>query len=138
MSEIDGVETSFANEAGTLVRVSLRPGADREKVAREVNRILSEESGDRVPLPSGAETSPGTAEAVPGGQPASAALEREKWRDSAQVARQAEAATLTARRRLLVLALLVGCVLVFALLWWRRRRRRDEPSRPQAAHQLIQ
>ena len=51
LNGIDGVESSSAsvgNPEGTLVRVSLRPGADSAKIAAEVQRVFSEAVKDHL------------------------------------------------------------------------------------------
>ena len=118
MGQIEGVEMSFANESGTLVRTSLRPGADPEKVAREVQRILSEEA--ESPDTPRTTVEAGSPLSLRGGT-AATALREEQWRDSSQVARQAAERDGPKRRSFLLLALLLACVgLGLALLWWRR------------------
>jgi hypothetical protein len=76
LNGIDGVESSSAsvgNPEGTLVRVSLRPGADSAKIAAEVKRVLSEAVKDRSPVPL---TRPAIA----------AALQQKEWLDPKQLA----------------------------------------------------
>ncbi len=122
LSQIDGVDSSFANEPGSLVGLTLRPGADPRQVAREAQRALSEEAALRWALPSrGKETAPLT------GREAAAALQKEEWHDREEVARQA-AAILAAEARAsgsrfpwLLLALLLLCA---AVGYWALRRRR--------------
>jgi hypothetical protein len=120
LSQIDGVENSFANEPGSLVGLSLRPGADRRKVAREVERVLSEEAGERGTAPPRAEEAAALA-----GPAASAALRSERWIDRDEVARQATeiaaAESQVSPRRLLWL--LLALVPLCAALWWRTTRR---------------
>jgi hypothetical protein len=113
LEQIDGVECSFADESGTLIRLSLRPGADPGKVAGAVRRVLSEQAGDYVPVP------------LDGGA-AAAALQREEWRDKSQVAEFAATERGTSARRApaVLAALLLGCAAVgLGLLWWRHRSR---------------
>jgi hypothetical protein len=129
LNQIDGVESSSANESGSLVRLCLRPGADSAKVAAQVRRILDEETREHVPVPPGEGTAP------LGGQSAVEALQKEQWRDSAQIAQQtaAEKPAPGRRRPLLLLALLlVGAIAGLTLLWWCIHRR-AEPSRPHSA-----
>jgi hypothetical protein len=120
LSQIDGVENCFANEPGSLVGLSLRPGADPRKVAREAQHVLNEEAKERGAAPPRAE------EAAPlTGHAASAALRAERWLDRDEVARQAaEIAAAEGQappRRLLWL--LLALVPLFAALWWRTTRR---------------
>jgi hypothetical protein len=119
LGQIDGVESSFANQSGTLVRTSLRPGADPAKVAREVQLVLSEEAGNRDTTRSNAGVPP------LGERSANTALREEKWRDSTEVARQAAAGETpgdapVSRWPGWLLALLVCVALGLALLWLRR------------------
>jgi hypothetical protein len=113
LDQIDGVESSFANESGTLIRLSLRPGADPGKVAGAIRRVLSEQVRDRVPVPLGERA-------------AAAALQREEWRDKSQVTEfPATEMDTSVRRAPAVLAvLLLGFAAVgLGLLWWRHQRR---------------
>lgn len=48
--KIDGVEKSLANRSGTMARVSLAAKANREKVAREVQKILTDRRRNPVPV----------------------------------------------------------------------------------------
>jgi hypothetical protein len=122
LGQIDGVENSYVNESGTLIRLSLRPGVDAERVATEVRRTLKEQVEDR------------TAVRLGGGE-ASAALRREEWRDerrvAASVAAEMQAAEMRAAEgqsseesplRGVLLALLLGGIAVVLWLLWRRRR----------------
>jgi hypothetical protein len=115
LDQLDGVECSFVNESGTLIRLSLRPEADPAKVAEGVRRILRQAGEDGVPGPPGREASP-LGEAA-----AAAALLEEQWRDRTQeVAALAATDPLTSVR--LALALLLVCVVVaLRFLWWWRR-----------------
>jgi hypothetical protein len=124
LNQINGVEGSYANEPGSLVRVSLRPDADPGKVAGAVRQVLKTEGGERDPAPPGEEAAP------LGERAAAEALRQEQWRDSSQVARQAaEAARETSLNRLLAL-LLAGAVVLLAVLCWRSRGHRpDKPPR---------
>jgi hypothetical protein len=113
LDQIGGVDCSFANGSGTLIRLSLRPGADPAKVTGTVRRVLSEQLSDRVPVPLG-------------GRVAAAALQREVWRDKSQFAESAatEMGTSVRRAPALPAALLLVCAAVgLGLLWWQHRRR---------------
>jgi hypothetical protein len=122
LSQIDGVESSFANEPGSLVRLSLRPGADPRKVAREVERVLSEEAVGRSTVPLREVAAPLA------GPAASAALRAERWTNREEVARQAaeivaaEGPASQGRFPWLLLGLLLLCAA--GGLWALRRRRR--------------
>jgi hypothetical protein len=50
LDKIAGVEKSFANRAGTMLRVSVAPSADRGKVAKAVREILTRENRKAVLL----------------------------------------------------------------------------------------
>jgi hypothetical protein len=122
MEQVTGVEVSYANqrgsadESGDLIRLTLRPGADPEKVVRGVQRILNEEFGDRVAAPLT-------------GAKAAEALQGQEWQDKTRGVEFAQSQSRAeARRRsaLLLALLLVGCAAVGLGLLWRRRRRRTE------------
>jgi hypothetical protein len=44
LDQIEGVEKSFANRTGTMLRVSLAPSADRDKVAEAIRGIMTREN----------------------------------------------------------------------------------------------
>jgi hypothetical protein len=124
LNGIDGVESisaSVGNPEGTLVRVSLRPGADNAKIAAEVQRVFSETVKDRS--------------AVPLTRPAAAlALQEKEWLNPKQLADIAVTDLGTPKGRapvLLVALLLAAMVLVLGLFGWRYlRRRQADSSRP--------
>jgi hypothetical protein len=128
LEEIDGVESCFVNEPGTVIRVSLRPDADPGKVAGEVDRVLNEQTAESADGPAG-----GTA--LPPGE-RGAAISQERWRDSRQVASQAAAERRASLRNWLVLLVVCVIILLLGLLYWRRRRRRDDRARPGPAVHL--
>jgi hypothetical protein len=121
LNGIDGVESSSAsvgNPEGALVRVSLRPGADRAKIAAEVQRLLSEAVKDRSPVPL---TSPAAA----------AALQQKEWLNPEQLADLAatDLSTSEGRAPVLLVALLLGAVVVvLGLFGWRHLRLRQAGS----------
>jgi hypothetical protein len=53
LDKLDGVAGSSANYTGTLVRVTLAPGADRAKVEAAARKALAEDAGEAVPLTGG-------------------------------------------------------------------------------------
>jgi hypothetical protein len=121
LNAIDGVESSSAsigNPEGSLVRVSLRPGANPAKIATEVQRILSEAVRDRSPV---ALTHPA----------ATAALQQKEWLDPKQLADLAdtELSTSDDRAPILIAALFLGALLVvLGLFGWRYLRHRRTGS----------
>jgi hypothetical protein len=48
LSQAPGVQQSFVNVSGTVLRLDLQPGADPDKVAGEVRRILGQVAEDRT------------------------------------------------------------------------------------------
>ena len=114
LNAIDGVESSSAsvgNPEGSLVRVSLRPGANPAKIATEVQRVLSEVVRDRSPL---ALTHPA----------ATAALQQKEWLDPKQLADLAdtELGRSDGRAPVWLVALFIGAmVVVLGLFGWRRK-----------------
>jgi hypothetical protein len=68
--KIAGVEMSLANRTGTMVRVALTAKADREKVAAEVQKILTDQRRKPVPVT---------------GDELKAALAREEWFESKRI-----------------------------------------------------
>jgi hypothetical protein len=71
LDKLEGVAGSAANYTGTLVRVTVAPGADRVKVEEVARKALAEDAGEAVPLT---------------GKEASQALEHEHWRGANRVA----------------------------------------------------
>ena len=68
--KIDGVEKSLANRTGTMVRVSLTATANREQVATEVEKVLTDQRRKPVPVK---------------GDELKAALAKEEWFESKRV-----------------------------------------------------
>jgi hypothetical protein len=66
LDETEGVEASFANYTGTMIRISVKTGADRSRVAERVRKALTDDDGKPVAL---------------AGDEFKRALEREQWRD---------------------------------------------------------
>jgi hypothetical protein len=118
LNAIVGVERSSAsvgNPEGSFVRVSLRPGANRAKIAAEVQRVLSEAVRDRSPVPLPQPT-------------ATAALQQKEWLDPKQLAdlRDTELSAPHDRALLWIAALFLGALLVvLGLFGWRHLRRRQ-------------
>ena len=50
LDKIDGVEASAANHTGTLIRISVKPGANREKVAEAIQKDLTAGEGNPTRL----------------------------------------------------------------------------------------
>jgi hypothetical protein len=126
LNAIDGVESSTAsvgNPEGSLVRVSLRPGANLAKIATEVQRVLSEAVRDRSPV---ALTHPAAA----------VALKQKEWLDPKQLTDLAVAdlGTSDSRAQALLLTVLLGAVVVVLGLfgWGLSRRRRASSSDPRS------
>lgn len=124
LNAIDGVQNSSAsvgNPEGTLVRVSLRPGANSAKIAAEVQRVLTEAVRDRSPV---SLTRPADA----------AALQQKEWLDPQQLADLAatDVGASEGRAPVWLVALLVGALgVVLGLFGWRHLRRRHAGcSRP--------
>jgi hypothetical protein len=123
MESIEGVGGCFVNhreredESGTLIRLTLRPGANEQQVVEGVQRVLKEEVGDRV--------------AVPLDEKTTTALKGEKWQPRSQAV-EVEAGELHTSLRhwcaWLALLLLACAVLGRGLLWcWQRLRSADSP-----------
>jgi hypothetical protein len=71
LDKLDGVAASASNYTGSLLRVTVAPGADRAKVEEAARKALAEDVGEAVPLT---------------GEGARRALEREHWRGANRVA----------------------------------------------------
>jgi len=113
LDQIDGVESSYANESGTLIRLALRPNANLTRITGAVRRVLSEQVEDRVPVQLSRQVT-------------AVALQREEWRDKSQLAKLAATEMGTAARRtpwLLVVLLLGWAAVGLGFLWWRCRRK---------------
>jgi hypothetical protein len=115
MNDLYGVSCSCANESGTLILLTLRPGADPKRVAEEANRALRGQARDRVGV-------------ILQGDSAAAALRGEQWRSPDQVAETLTAGTRLPRSRaamfLLFWALLLACLTDGLLIAWLLRRER--------------
>jgi hypothetical protein len=118
LNAIVGVQSSSAsvgNPEGSLVRVSLQPGANPAKIAAEVQRVLSEVVRDRSPV---ALTHPA----------ATAALQQKEWLDPKQLADLADTELSTSKDRapVWIAALFLGALMVvLGLFGWRHLRRRQ-------------
>jgi hypothetical protein len=146
LNQMSGVAGSFTNASGTLIRLSLQPGADPGHVAALASRVLREQTRDHVGVRLGGGT-------------AATALQTEDWRDAGRVAEGLAAGTRTdptradptradptrtdptqaveARpsERHGLLAVLLGCVAVGLWLLWRRHRQArtaGQTSRPRS------
>jgi hypothetical protein len=110
LDRIDGVERSYVNRTGTLLRLSVAPSADPERVAFEALKVLGE--GNRNP-------------ARLASQALDQALEQEEWRAADRVNELSaiEFRTLAVRRVLWLAVVLaaVGAV-IFLYQRWRRVR----------------
>jgi hypothetical protein len=105
LNQIDGVQDTAASlgiEGGSLVRVSLRPGANPAKVAEQVQRVLRQEVRERA------------VEAVHG-QATPAALRHNEWLDTTQLAHVAAMETGPLQRRTPTLLALLFAVMGVAL-----------------------
>lgn len=71
LDKLEGVERSFANRTGTMVRVTVAAAADREKVAGEVSKLLAGNKRGPVRL---------------GGDELERALDKEEWRETKRIA----------------------------------------------------
>ena len=123
LNQIGDAESTGATlgiEERSLVRVSLRPGADPAKVAEQVRRVLREEVPERTVEPVAAQT-------------ATAALERNAWLDTGQLADVAATERGPSERRTsILLALLFAVICVGLCLLGRHylRHRRADPAAP--------
>src|SRR5438270_2923105 len=122
MGEVYGVDSSSANESGTLICLSLRPGADPERVAAEASRALRGQARDRVGV-------------VLRGDAASAALRQETWQDQSQVNEETREAQTQARARsrsallALILALILVDTAIGLWIFWLLRREHRQADR---------
>jgi hypothetical protein len=111
MNQINGVESSFVNESATLIQLSLRPGANPERVAAEATRVLRERAGDCLAVRLSRRDT-------------TVAIKKEEWRDERRVteslAPQGPAAEEGTPGWGMLLVLLLGCVTVVSWLLWRR------------------
>jgi hypothetical protein len=113
LDQIEGVESSSANESTTLIRLSLRPGVDSRKVAEKVQRVLSQQIGDRVAVQLS-------------GRATTAALQREEWRDKTRIVELAAAEMNPSEQGapwLLAVLLLAWAAIGLGLLYWQYRRK---------------
>lgn len=109
LDKIAGVDRSFANHSGTLIRLALRSGADTEQVATEAISLL----GDG--------TEKFTAVKVPGGDVA-AVIHREQWRDAVRIRELSVIEYRTLGLRAAVVIVVIIASIGGAIYAWRRRR----------------
>jgi hypothetical protein len=108
LDRIDGVERSYANRSGTLLRLSLSPSADPDRVAGEVPQVVGGKNRTPTRLV---------------GQELAQALEREEWRAVDRVGELSDIECRTvALRWLLRVVIFVAAVGAFILLFRRLRR----------------
>jgi hypothetical protein len=111
---VQGTSGSIGHEGGALVQVSVRPGADADRVAAEVRRVLADAVRDRSPVQLG-------------GREAAAALRQKEWLDPGRLAEVAanDPGTTEGRGPALLAALLAAVLaLALGLLALRRLRQR--------------
>ena len=138
LSQISGVQGTFANGSGTLVQLALAPGADPGRVILEASRSLQAQVGDRVAVPLGAKD-------------AAAALRTEEWQDENTLAKSAgakgsggegsgvpatetlPAASRSGRGVWLALLLVLGVAAALGLVWRRRAVLNRDPIVPSRA-----
>jgi hypothetical protein len=101
LDRLDGVERSYANRTGTLIRLTLRPGADADRVTADAAKTLGEEDVERL-----GETPDG-----------------EEWRDVSHIRELSAIERRTLLLRALLVLALAGAAVGLAVVWWRRRRR---------------
>jgi hypothetical protein len=113
LNQIYGVDHSYADSSGTLIRLTLLPGTDPEKVITEARRVVEEQVEDRTAAPLYGDT-------------AKQAL-RGQWPYEGQVAQPTPAGETRATEvhpsgHLGLVALLLALIVVVlaALAWWRR------------------
>jgi hypothetical protein len=117
LDEIDGVESSFVNRSGTLIRLSLAVAADREKIVAEAARVLSDGDEDRLPISLDVAA-------------ATAALQAEEWRDASQVTELSAIEMRTMILRGLLAVGLIVALIGFAIFWRRRKAQRQSALIP--------
>ena len=108
LDRIDGVSRSFGNHAGTMIRITVAPSADRDKVVEGVERVLGEEA--KEPPIRVRESDLGQL------------LSAEEWRDSSQIRELSAIELRTLVVRLLAVLLVLG-ILGFWFIHWRRKRK---------------
>jgi hypothetical protein len=104
----DGNSDSQSVQGGSLIRITLRPGANSKQVAEQVEVILSEEVRER-------------AVAAVRGQAAIDALQQREWLDTSQLTEIAASESGTSWLLMLLLAVVIAAL---GLLAWRYVRHR--------------
>lgn len=105
LDKIEGVERSFTNRSGTLIRLTLLPTADQNAVVAHVAKIIDDESLPPLVEPK--------------------TVGEQEWRDSSRVSELTEIEWRTVRLRVgLPLAAFVVAA-VAGVVWLVRRRRRN-------------
>jgi hypothetical protein len=110
LDAIRGVNKSFANQSGTMVRVQVVADANLEQIMEDLTGVLQDEAGrspERVPVDESMQL-----------------LEHEEWRDATRVAELSmiEFRTLTVR----AVFVLVGIVALGFIIRWRFRQRKTQ------------
>jgi hypothetical protein len=114
LDQVEGVERSFTDYTGTLIRLSLRSGADPQKVAAAVTRVLH-----------GATAEGSVVRLTP--EEATAAVQAEEWRDLSRVGELSTIEWRTLGRRALLAVVGILGALGLGIVWRRRRLAQRAP-----------
>jgi hypothetical protein len=110
---VPGVEHSYTDESSTLIRLSLKPGADREKVVAETRRVVERVVEDRT--------------AAPLRGPDAARALQAFWQDESRAAESAASEELATDEDapgssgVVALLLALALFILGLLVWWRSR-----------------
>lgn len=113
LQQIDGVERSFTDRSGTLIRLSLSTTADLESVTHAAVQELDTQNGSPVQISR---------------DEAASILRGQEWRDASQMGELTAIEIRTLALRALVIVGAIGFGVGLCLVWRRRRI-----SRPPAA-----
>jgi hypothetical protein len=115
---MEGVERSFANRSGTLIRLTLKPGADAEHVTTEATKQLAGREGNQNAARLSDER-------------ATAAVQSEEWRDATRIRELSTIEYRTLWQRAIIATILIGVTIGGTACWWRASRRRLTANRSQ-------
>ena len=106
LDQLPGIERSFANRSGTLLRLSVSSAGDVANVVDAASELLDAEYGGSTQL---------------SGAAFATALKGEEWRDHSRIGELSSIEMRILVGRGLFALLVVGSIIVLPIVWLRRR-----------------